>query len=365
MTGYVFAMLIAAGVTFLATPVVRRVAERRGAMTLLRERDVHTVPTPRLGGLAMLAGVAVAFVVSSQLPFLQPVFQTPQSPWGVLGACAIVAAIGAIDDLWGMDWWAKLAGQVLASGFLAWQGVQILSLPVGSGVAVGSGGMFLILTIGTVVVTINAVNFIDGLDGLAAGVMAVAGTAFFVYAYLLNRQVSPFDYSSLAALIIVTMVGCCLGFLPHNVHPARIFMGDSGAMQLGLLIAASAIAITGQVDPTVVSSGQFVPAFLPMLVPVAVLMLPLADLGLAVVRRLGRGQSPFAPDRLHLHHRLLDLGHSHARAVGLMCLWTAVLAFGAILTAFVPWQIFVPAWLLAVAISIALTVLPGRRRVAQ
>lgn len=170
--------------------------------------------------------------------------------------------------------------------------------------------------------------------------------------------------SSLAALVIIAMVGTCLGFLPHNAHPARIFMGDSGSMQLGLLIAASSIAITGQVDPVVVSQGQLVPAFLPMLVPVAVLMLPLMDFGLAVIRRVGKGQSPFAADRLHLHHRLLDLGHSHAWAVGLMCLWTAVLAFGAILTAFVPWQVLVPSWLLAVAISIGLTLMPGRRAAA-
>ncbi len=354
MVAYLFVMLVSAGVTYLMTPVARRLAERLGAMTLPRERDVHTVPTQRLGGLAMLAGIAVSFAVARPMPFLRPVFDSGQSPWGILGAAALITLIGAIDDIWGLDWWAKLAGQVLAAGLLAWQGVQIVSLPLG-GVTVGSGGLFLVLTILTVVVTVNAVNFIDGLDGLAAGVMAVSGSAFFVYAYLLTREASPFDYSSLAALVIMAMVGSCLGFLPHNAHPARIFMGDSGAMQLGLLIAASAIAVTGQVDPTVVSHGQLVPAFLPMLVPVAVLLLPFADFGLAVIRRVGKGRSPFAADRLHLHHRLLDLGHSHAVAVVIMCLWTAVLAFGAVATAFVPWEVLLPAWLGAVLIGIIVT----------
>lgn len=362
MSTYLFVMLVAAGVTYLMVPVVRRIAERQGAMTMPRDRDVHSIPTPRLGGLAMLAGLAVSFAVARPMPFLQPVFDSTQSPWGILGAAALISAIGAIDDIWGLEWWAKLAGQVVAAGLLAWQGVQIVSLPLG-GVTVGSGGLFLLLTILVVVVTINAVNFIDGLDGLAAGVMAVAGSAFFIYAYLLTRQASPFDYSSLAALVVVAMVGTCLGFLPHNVHPASIFMGDSGAMQLGLLIAASSIAITGQVDPVVVSQGQLIPAFLPMLLPVAVLMLPLADFGLAVVRRLSKGQSPFAPDRLHLHHRLLDLGHSHARAVAVMCTWTGVLSFGAVATAFVSWRILLPIWLCTVvAAGVVTAALPGWRR---
>lgn len=364
MNAYLLVMLVAAAVTYLTTPVVRRIAERAGAMTLPRDRDVHTVPTPRLGGLAMFVGLAVSFVVAWPLPFLRPVFESSSSPWGILAAAGLIATIGAIDDMWGLDWWAKLAGQVLAAGLLAWRGVQLVSLPLG-GVTVGSGGLFLGLTLLTVVVTINAVNFIDGLDGLAAGVMSVAGAAFFVYAYMLTRQASPFDYSSLAALVIIAMVGCCLGFLPHNAHPARIFMGDSGAMQLGLLIAASAIAVTGQVDPGVVSQGQLIPAFLPILVPVAVLMLPLADFGLAVIRRVGKGQSPFAADRLHLHHRLLDLGHTHANAVFLMCLWTAVLAFGAVATAFVPWRVLLPFWLAAVVVGVLLTLflprlLPGQ-----
>ena len=362
MSYYLLVLLVATGATYLATPLARWVAVQAGAMTAVRDRDVHTVATPRLGGVAMFVGLLVALLVASRAPFFDGVFESRQSPWGVVVAAGLVCAVGVIDDIWGLDWVTKLAGQVLAAGLLAWQGIQIVSLPLGGSLAVGSGGMFALLTVLAVVVSINAVNFIDGLDGLAAGVLAVGSTAFLVYTYLLTRQASPFDYSSLAALVAAALVGACLGFLPHNVHPARIFMGDSGSMQLGLLIAASAIAATGQVDPAQVSESQLIPAFLPVLLPVAVLMLPLLDFVLAVLRRMGKGRSPFAPDRLHLHHRLLDLGHSHAWAVTVMCLWTGVISFGAVATAFVPWQLWLPVWGTAVLLSALITVRPLRRR---
>lgn len=362
MSSYLLVLLVAAGVTYLATPPARWVAEQAGAMTAVRDRDVHRVATPRLGGVAMFAGLLVAILVASRASFFDGVFDSRQSPWGVVVAAGLVCAVGVIDDIWGLEWITKLSGQVLAAGLLAWQGIQIVSLPLGGSLAVGSGGMFALLTVLAVVITINAVNFIDGLDGLAAGVMAVGATAFLVYSYLLTRQASPFDYSSLAALIAAALVGACLGFLPHNIHPARIFMGDSGSMQLGLLMSAAAIAATGQVDPAQVSESQLIPAFLPVLLPVAVLMLPLLDLVLAVLRRMGKGRSPFAPDRLHLHHRLLDIGHSHAWAVTVMCGWTAVVSFGAVATAFVPWQVWLPVWGAVVLLSAFITLRPLRRR---
>ena len=363
MRAYLLVLVLAAAVTYLTTPLARRLAVATGALTPVRARDVHVVPTPRLGGLAMLAGVAVAFAVASQVPFLDPVF-AGRGPWAVLGAGALVCLVGVADDVWGLDALTKLAGQVLAAGLLAWQGVQLVSLPVG-GVTVGSGVTFLVLTVLAVVVTINAVNFVDGLDGLAAGVMAIAGAAFFVYTYLLTRDTSADDYSSLATLVGATLVGACLGFLPHNFNPARIFMGDSGSMLLGLLLASAAIAVTGQIDPTVDSDAQVVPAFFPLLLPVVVLLLPFTDLALAVVRRLRAGQSPFVADRMHLHHRLLDLGHSHARAVLLLYLWTAVMAFGAVSLAFVPLSVGVPLWLVAIVASVALTLGPLRGRTAE
>lgn len=360
MRAYLFVMVVAAAVTYLATPLARRLAERSRAITPVRDRDVHSVPTPRMGGLAMLAGVAVAFAVASRVPFLDGVFAA-SGPWAILAAGALVCLLGVADDVWGLDALTKLAGQVLAAGLMAWQGVQLVSLPVG-GVTVGSGGMFLALTVVSVVVTINAVNFVDGLDGLAAGVMAIGGGAFFVYTYLLTRGTSADDYSSLASLVVAALVGACVGFLPHNFNPARIFMGDSGSMLLGLLLAAAAIAVTGQVDPTVVSDAQVVPAFFPLLLPVVVLLLPLTDLALAVVRRLRAGQNPFVADRMHLHHRLLDLGHTHARAVLVMYLWTAVMAFGAVSLAFVPLSTGLPVWATAIAVAVLLTLGPLRGR---
>ncbi len=237
-----------------------------------------------------------------------------------------MCAVGVVDDVWDLDWMAKLAGQILAALLVAWGGVQLVALPIG-GRTIGDSYLSLIATVVVVVVSINAVNFVDGLDGLAAGLVAIGGVAFMVYTYALARDASPGDYSSLATLIAAVMVGACLGFLPHNVHPARIFMGDSGSMVLGLTFAAASITVTGQIDPNVVGSRAQIPAFLPMLLPLAVVAIPLLDMGLAFLRRIGRGQSPFQADAHHLHHRLLRFGHSHRWAVAVLWLWTFVLSF--------------------------------------
>ncbi len=193
----------------------------------------------------------------------------------------------------------------------------------------------------------------DGLDGLAAGLIGIGGTGFFVYTYLLTRVSSPENFSSLATAIMAALVGVCIGFLPHNFHPARIFMGDSGAMLLGLTVAAAAIVVTGKIDPNRISPGQAAPVFLPIVLPLAVLALPLLDMLLAVVRRLRAGHSPFHADRMHLHHRLLDLGHSHRGAVTIMYLWTAVFSFGAAALALFPTR-YVLAGTAAAAVGAAL-----------
>lgn len=362
MKVYLLVLLISAAVTYVATPVARWIALRTGAITAVRTRDVHSVPTPRLGGIAMLAGLVVAYLVASQIPFLAGVFEDSRRAWGVLGGAAMVCLLGVADDIWDLDWVTKLVGQVLVAGFVAWSGVLLYQLPIG-GLLIASPRLWLFLTVLTVVVAMNAVNFVDGLDGLAAGMIAIGGTAFFVYSYLLTREASPTDVSNLATLVIAVLVGACLGFLPHNFHPARIFMGDSGSMLIGLMIAAAAIIVTGQIDPQVVSSRQTIPAFLPILLPIAVLLLPLLDMGLAVIRRLGAGKSPFHPDRMHLHHRLLALGHSHQRAVVIMYLWTAVFAFAA--TALVTLSTTTVLVVLgaAVLVATALTLGPLRGRV--
>jgi len=363
-------MLVAAAVTYLATPVVRRLAVRSGAITAVRARDVHNVPTPRLGGLAMLAGLAVATAVASKMPFLAGVFSASPSrlglpvPWAVLISAALVCLLGMADDVWDLDWMTKLVGQVLAAGFMAWNGVQLYSLPIG-GITIASSRTWLFLTILLVVIAMNAVNFVDGLDGLAAGMIAIGGGAFFVYTYLLTLRASSDDYSNVASLVLVCLLGACLGFLPHNLHPARIFMGDSGSMVIGLVIAAAAIIVTGQINPAIVSQRQAIPAFLPIVLPFAVLLLPLLDMGLAVVRRLRQGKSPFHPDRLHLHHRMLQLGHSHRRAVFVLYLWTGLLAVPAALLAV--WSL--PAVLATFAVGavavLALTLGPLRGRTSS
>jgi UDP-GlcNAc:undecaprenyl-phosphate GlcNAc-1-phosphate transferase len=257
----------------------------------------------------------------------------------------------------------KLVGQVLAAGFMAWQGVQLITFPV-FGLTIGSSRLSLVATILVVVVAINAVNFVDGLDGLAAGMIAIGGGAFFLYTYLLTREAQPGNYANLATAVMAAIVGMSLGFLPHNFHPAKIFMGDSGSMLLGLTVAGVAIVVTGRIDPATVSGSQVLPAYLPILLPVAVLLMPLLDMTLAVLRRLRAGHSPFQPDRMHLHHRLLDAGHSHQRAVVIMYLWTTVFAFAAVALAVFPLAQVVTGTAVAVVLAAAVTYaqLPGLRR---
>ena len=366
MRVYLLVMLVAAAVTYLATPFARWLAVRTNAVTAVRSRDVHTIPTPRLGGVAMYLGLAAAFLFASRMGFLEGVFEVNNNAWVILAAGGMVCLLGVADDIWDLDWMTKLVGQVLAAGLMAWQGVQLITVPIG-GLTIGSSRLSLFVTVISVVIAMNAVNFVDGLDGLAAGMIAIGGAAFFVYTYLLTLEANPTDYSNLATLIVSALVGACLGFLPHNFHPSKIFMGDSGSMLIGLTMAAAAIVVTGQIDPEQASDGQQIPAFIPILLPAAVLMLPLLDMGLAVVRRLLAGKSPFHPDRMHLHHRLLQLGHSHPRAVVIMYLWSAVFSFGAAALVVVPWQTVLAGLGHPHVVSIILTLGPlrGRERGAR
>ena len=350
-------MVVAAIVAYLVTPMVRRIAERGLIFSPLRDRDVHSVPTPRLGGVAMYLGVLAGTFVASQMPFLGRLFDDPGPIIGVLGAATILSLLGIIDDIWDLNWITKLAGQTLAAGFMALQGVSLLSIPFNS-VIIGSPRMSVILTVIVVLVTINAVNFVDGLDGLAAGVVTIGGAAFFTYSYQLAKDTSPDSYANLASLIIAVLVGACIGFLPHNFNPARIFMGDSGSMLIGLLLAASTIRVTGQVDPASLSTERVLSTYLPIILPIAVMALPLVDLMLAVIRRMAAGKSPFSADAKHLHHRMLRLGHSHARAVLLMYLWTANFAFGTVSLLQFPTATVLPIVGLSLAVTLALTFYP-------
>jgi len=366
---YVLTALVAAGTAFVFSLVIWKLALKYKLHPPVRERDVHTRPTPRLGGIAMFIGVLVAFAFASQVPWFSLVFADPGPILAILGSALIIVLVGVADDIWDLDWMTKLAAQIIAAGLLAWQGVAIVSLPIG-GVAVGSSTMSLIGTILIVVVVMNAVNFIDGLDGLVAGVVIIGNGVFFLYTYVLTRVIGEAEYFNLSALISVILVGACLGFLPLNWHPAKMFMGDAGALLSGLLMAASAISVTGQISvPAVVAERTLLlPAFIPVVLPLAILILPLLDFSLAVLRRLRAGKSPFAADRLHIHHRLLDLGHSHFHAVLLFYAWTTVVSVGCLLFLFVPWQFALTLVGLGIAACTAVTIAPvianHRRRIA-
>jgi UDP-GlcNAc:undecaprenyl-phosphate GlcNAc-1-phosphate transferase len=308
----------------------------------------------------MFLGIAAAILISSRIPFLHPLFESSTRPWAILAAAGLVCLVGAADDKWDLDWTTKLAAQILAAILMVSQGVQLVTLPIG-GVTLLSSRTAMVLTVLVVVVSMNAVNFVDGLDGLVAGVMAIGGTAFFVYAYLLTRSADASDYSSLAALITAAMIGACLGFLPHNWTQSRIFMGDSGSLTLGLLLAASTITVTGQVEPSMLTGADFFGQFLPILLPIGVMIIPLLDFGMAVIRRVGAGKSPFHADRMHLHHRLLAIGHSKARAVIIMYVWTLVVCVGLLLPAFVGTRATVIFWVVGLLAAILVTVNPWGR----
>jgi len=337
---YIIVTGVAASVTFVLAFIILKLSHRFRLYPKIRSRDVHTRPTPRLGGVAMFIGVIAAVAAASQIEKFNPIFEDPAKVWGLLAAATLIVVIGVADDIWDLDWWTKLAGQIIAGGILAYSGIQILTIPLpGYGVVQLPLTFSLGITVLAVVLVMNAINFIDGLDGLVAGVALIANGVFFVYSYTFAYQSREVDYLGLASLITAVLIGACIGFLPLNFHPAKLFMGDAGALLVGLLMAASALTFTGQVDPENYSyGGQQLPGLIPVILPFAILVLPLLDFVLAVLRRLRAGKSPFAADRLHLHHRLLDIGHSHLQAVMIFYAWTAVIAIGCLSFVFVPWQ---------------------------
>lgn len=361
---YGLVLAVSAGVTFGLSMLVWRLSKRYRLTPGIRDRDVHTQPTPRLGGIAMFVGMAVAIGIAALIPTFDLVFAEPNAIIGLALASLIVVIVGIADDIWDLDWTLKLAAQILAAGVLAWQGIQLYTLPIG-GQTIVSPWISLVTTIVAVVLVMNAVNFIDGLDGLVAGVATIAGGVFFVYAFVLQTRAQT-EYVNLATLVVVVLIGACIGFLPLNFHPAKLFMGDSGSMLVGLMLAASTISITGRIDSGYaqredVFAAYFAPAFIPLLLPLAVLAVPLLDFALAVIRRVAAGKSPFSADRKHLHHRLLDMGHSHLGAVLILYLWTLLAAVGVLLFMFVPWYVALGVLVLAALVSAVLTFLPLTR----
>ncbi len=351
MREYLVTLLISAALCYLITPFVRSQALRFGAVAEIRGRDIHTTPTARWGGVAMWLAMSVTFMIVNHLPLVGKSFG--HEAQGIFLASTTIVLLGMADDRFQLDALTKLTGQVFVAGILLMYGIQILWLPI-NGVITLPPSIGQLVTVLIVVITINAVNFIDGMDGLAAGIVAIAGIAFFAFAYLLAVDYG-FSRAGAPSLITAVLVGVCIGFLPHNAHPARIFMGDSGSMLLGLLLASAAITLTGQVDPNAISAESAGPTLLPLLLPFAVLAVPLADLLLAVGRRVKAGRSPFAPDNEHLHHRLLSAGNSQLKTTFILYLVTATIAFPVTVLAFAPaWIALLTAVVLAAVTLILL-----------
>jgi UDP-GlcNAc:undecaprenyl-phosphate GlcNAc-1-phosphate transferase len=342
MREYLLIFLVALAVTYLLAVLAREAAMRIGAYARVRDRDVHEIPIPYFGGVAMMGGLTAAYLVATQLPFLTNSPRTDvvfDDARAVLIGGGLICLVGALDDIFELDPVTKLAGEVLAAGVVVIQGVQLYRLPLPGNDSVSvftfGGSQAAFITIVLIITTVNAVNMVDGLDGLAAGVVGIGALAFFSFAVALvfiNDQ----ERATTAAMLTAALAGVCFGFLPHNFFPARMFMGDSGSLLIGFLLACSTISLTGQFSTLSIDQGiggsnaSLLPALLPVILPFAVLVVPFLDLVLAVVRRTREGRSPFSPDKRHLHHRLLEIGHSQRRAVVVMYLWAALVAFGVV-----------------------------------
>jgi UDP-GlcNAc:undecaprenyl-phosphate GlcNAc-1-phosphate transferase len=373
---FLLAGLTATVVTFLLVGPVRVLALRLGAVAWPRKRDVHVTPTPRWGGLAMLGGVLAGVGMAYQLPALRLAFDNNASEvGGVLLAALLLAAVGALDDRYDLDALTKFAGQTTAAGILVIFGVQwtVFFVPWGGSDSGESGSLLILgqeqgvlLTVLLTVALVNAMNFVDGLDGLAAGVGMIAAAAVGLFTIGLVGRVGndPSVYSP--ALIAAVLAGACLGFLPHNFNPARIFMGDSGSMLIGVLLAAATTSASGKISIIGADGRDVLALFAPLIVLAAVVFVPLLDLLMAVVRRTRKGLSPFSPDKMHLHHRLLEIGHSQRRAVLLIYLWAGVLAFGAVALALLD-DVTVAAWTtgLGLLVAVIATAVPRERRRAR
>jgi UDP-GlcNAc:undecaprenyl-phosphate GlcNAc-1-phosphate transferase len=355
---YLLVFLVAGVVSYLLCVFARELAIRSGAVARVRDRDVHATPIPYFGGVAMLGGLGAGLLVARHLPFLSTSQPAVFHDSGiVLIAGAMICAVGVVDDLIELDAITKLGGQLVAAGFMVLNDVRLWSikLPV-VGQLVLDPTQGVLLTMLLVVSTMNAVNFVDGLDGLAGGVVLIGAIAFFLFSYRL-ADANGYTLAITAAMLCAAMGGACAGFLPHNFFPARIFMGDSGSMLLGLVLSGSTLTLTGQFADVSVQQGGGEGSFvmlLPILLPISILVVPLSDLVTAVVRRTRRGQAFYQPDKEHLHHRLLEIGHSQRRAVLIMWLWAGLIAFGGVLVSLYSGRL---TWALLVAVTLATVVL--------
>jgi UDP-GlcNAc:undecaprenyl-phosphate/decaprenyl-phosphate GlcNAc-1-phosphate transferase len=363
VSAYLLVLVASAATTFLVTPIVRRVVVRMGVIYRPNDRSVHAVPTPTMGGLAMYAGFLVGMGVSFILPFFSEMRMGSAEPLAALVTCTLMTGLGSIDDRRGASAIAKLTAQVFIAGILVLMGsaLSYFVLPGGgAGFTVVSlpADLSVILTIVWVVAVANAVNLVDGLDGLAAGMVAIAAGSFFIYTV---RTPSTFGDASAAALLSVITVGVCIGFLPWNFHPAKIFMGDSGSMLLGMLVAIATISGVGR-NPLPPSGGDIAAIAGVVVVPLLVLFIPFLDVVMAVGRRTWRGQGIGHADKEHIHHRLLQIGHSHPRAVLLMYLWSVLISGSALAVGLINGRWTVGLILLGALMLFLVTALPALDR---
>ncbi len=302
---------VAAVVTLVSTPITARLAVRLGAIDLPRDRDLHEAPVPRLGGLAILAGLLAGALIF--LPF-------DGEMRGILGGALVVGVVGAIDDLRDLPPAVKLAGQVAAAAIPVAAGVRVeaFTLPFLGSVDLGATGGGILTGLGMVAV-MNVVNFTDGVDGLAAGVCTISGATFAVIALSLDRV----DAGVLAAVT----AGAALGFLWHNFHPASVFMGDAGSNLLGLMLAC--VAVQGVLKTAAVVALVF---------PLVVLAVPILDTAFVVAKRFKYRRPAWQADSEHFHHRMARIGFSQRRTVVYLYLWTLALAALALALRFVPYS---------------------------
>jgi UDP-GlcNAc:undecaprenyl-phosphate GlcNAc-1-phosphate transferase len=359
MSPYLLVFLVSAGTVLLITPVVRRLVARLGAIDRPSDRKVHPKPTPTMGGIGILVGVMVAMGVAYFIPDFRRIYRQSFELQGVALGALVITAVGLVDDVRALSAPAKAAGQILAAGLLILNGVEILFFwfPSQGVISLGSD-LAVPLTVVWVLIMVNATNLIDGLDGLAAGIVAIAAGAFFVW---VDAAPSTFSESaSIAAMLSAITAGAAVGFLPYNFYPARIFMGDSGSMLLGLLLAASTVAGVGRtIQPT---RGALAAFAIPVMIPLFVLAVPLVDVGMAIVRRIRKGRPIFAPDKEHIHHQLREIGHTHRRAVLTMYFWSLLLAGAGLAVSFIHDRAMVVLLLAFTVLLIGASFIPRRLR---
>ena len=351
---------VAAVATYILTFGVRWLANARKIVVMPDAERVHTVPTPTLGGSGMFLAFILTFLVAGHLAPFHTALTGSSQPLGVMAAVLVMFLVGLVDDLREVSAPAKVAGQVIAAMVLYFLGVTMLHFKVPfAGFIVLSPSILPLVTALWVIGIANAVNLIDGLDGLAAGVVAIASGALCIYGLRLE-ELGVLTTDNIGPIVAAGTCGICLGFLPHNFHRAKIFMGDTGAMVLGLLMAASTMEIGGRAADT---SGETYFFFAPLLVPFFILGIPILDTAFAIIRRTARRSGVSARDLEHVHHRLMRLGHGHRRAVLLLWAWTFILSGLVLYPTFYPrWNAAIP--IVAVVLGVGLYTLfrPGRLR---